>query len=145
MAGKIAAPQSLSGDGAEESGPIDLPKCVQAAKPLTWNACIQLNKGVWLGCHGGALTLFHWTTSRSPGPTAAKPSSDHGPPGGLVRRTGSNRVSSQKSAPPKPKDILWKSAGDPLWLRYQEVVRLRRAVQEAEAAADQSSKKGENR
>jgi hypothetical protein len=62
MAGKIAAPQSLSGDGAEESGPIDLPKCVQAAKPLTWNACIQLNKGVWLGCHGGALTLFHWTT-----------------------------------------------------------------------------------
>ncbi len=54
-------------------------------------------------------------------------------------------MSSKKSAPPKPKDILWKSAEDQLWLRYQEIVRLRRAVQEAEAAADQSSKKAENR
>ena|ERR1700687_2686550 len=26
---------------------------------LTWNAWFELNKGVWLGCHGGALTLFH--------------------------------------------------------------------------------------
>jgi len=35
-------------------------KCVQATKPsLTWNARIEVNKGVWLGCHGGALTLFH--------------------------------------------------------------------------------------
>lgn len=54
-------------------------------------------------------------------------------------------MSSKKSAPSKPKEILWKSAEDQLWLRYQEIVRLRRAVQEAEAAADQSSKKAENR
>jgi len=54
-------------------------------------------------------------------------------------------MSSKKPAPPKPQDILWKSAEDRLWFRYQEVVRLRRAVQDAEAAADQSSKKGENR
>ena len=79
------------------------------------------------------------------GPDAGKLSSDHNPLGGIVRRTGSNRVSHKEPAPPKPRDILWKSAEDPLWLRYQEVVRLRRAVQEAEAAADQSSRKGENR
>jgi hypothetical protein len=117
-------------------------KCVQATKPsLTWNARIEVNKGVWLGCHGGALTLFHPEVRARPWQL----SSDHNPPGGLVRRTGSNRVSSRKSAPPKPKDILWKSAEDQLWLRYQEIVRLRSAVQEAEAAADQPSKKAENR
>jgi hypothetical protein len=51
-------------------------------------------------------------------------------------------MSNKKSAPPKPKDILWKSAEDPLWVRYQEIIRLRRAVQEAATA--QPSKKGEN-
>ena len=68
----------------------------------------------------------------------ARPSSDHTPLGGFVRRPVSNRMSNKKS---KPKDILWKSAEDPLWVRYQEIIRLRRAVQEAAAA--QSPKKGE--
>jgi hypothetical protein len=53
-------------------------------------------------------------------------------------------MSNKKSAPPKPKDILWKSTKDPLWVRYQEIIRLRRAVQEAAAAAARPSKKGEN-
>jgi hypothetical protein len=47
MAGKIAAPQSLSGDagrGKTQCGPHRAPKCVEAVKHLTWNACIQLNK-----------------------------------------------------------------------------------------------------
>jgi hypothetical protein len=66
MAEKIAASQSLSGDGARKRGQIR-PALRSKVRPggeadLTWNACIQLNKGVWLGCHGSALTLFHWTT-----------------------------------------------------------------------------------
>jgi hypothetical protein len=45
----------LSGDASEEkrpnrpASPHRAPKCVQAAKPLTRNACIQLNKGVCWG------------------------------------------------------------------------------------------------
>jgi hypothetical protein len=66
MAGKIATPQALSGMRARKNGPVDLarprraPQCRPGGEAdLTWNACIELNKGVWLGCHGGALTLFH--------------------------------------------------------------------------------------
>ena len=97
------------------------------------------------GC-GVIPTRYHSRTGQFPqmsGPTLARPSNDPIPLGGFVRRPGSDRVSSKKSAPPKPKDILWKSAEDPLWVRYQEIIRLRRAVQEAAAAAAQSSKKGE--
>lgn len=57
---------ALPGMRARKNGPVDLarPHPRATARPggeadLTWNACIQLNKGVWLGCHGGALTLFH--------------------------------------------------------------------------------------
>jgi hypothetical protein len=64
--------------------------------------------------------------------------SDHIPLGGFVHRPRSNRVSSKKPAPPKPKEILWKSAEDPLWVRYQEIIRLQ------EATAAKPSKKGEN-
>jgi hypothetical protein len=71
-----------------------------------------------------------------------EPLSDHSLDG-FVRRKGSHRVSSKKSAPPKPKDVLGKSAEDQLWARYQEVIRLRREVQDAASAAAQSSKKGE--
>ena len=52
-------------------------------------------------------------------------------------------MSSKKSAPLKPKDILGNSADEPLWARYQELIRLRREVQDAASAAAQSSKKGE--
>jgi hypothetical protein len=62
---------------------------------------------------------------------------------GIVRRIGSNRVSSKESAPPKPKDILRRSAEKPLWARYQELIRLRREVQDAASAPARSSKKGE--
>ena len=53
-----------------------------------------------------------------------------------------HRVSSKKSAPPKPKEILGKSADKPLWAEYQQLIRLRRVVQDAEAGAAQSSKEG---
>jgi hypothetical protein len=69
--------------------------------------------------------------------------SDHISLTALFRRIKSNRVSSKKSAPPKPKDILGKSADEPSWARYQELIRLRREVQDAASAAAQSSKKGE--
>jgi hypothetical protein len=69
--------------------------------------------------------------------------SDHISLTALFGRIGSNRVSSKKSAPPKPKDILGKSADEPLWALYQELIRLRREVQDAASAAAQSSKKGE--
>jgi hypothetical protein len=108
---------------------------------LTRIADIQLNERHSLRRRSNALSLPHRKFPQMSGPTPARPASDHIPLGGFVRRSGSNRVSSKKSAPPKPKDILWKSAEDPLWVRYQEIIRLRRAVQEAAAA--QSPKKGE--
>jgi len=71
-----------------------------------------------------------------------EPLSDHIPLTALFVEKESNRVSSKKSAPPRPKDVLGKSADEPLGPRYQELIRLRREVQEAGAGAAQSSKEG---
>jgi hypothetical protein len=111
-----------------------------AVPELTRSVNIKLNKRVWLPHHVGRATVV--SPDDFPPGRPIELSSDHIPLTALFRRIGSNRVSSKKSAPPKPKDILGKSADEPLWARYQELIRLRREVQDASAAA-QSSKKGE--
>jgi hypothetical protein len=80
MARKIAAPQALSAVRARKNGPVDLarPRPRATVRPggeadLTRNAWFELNKGVWLGCHGGALTLFH-PEAGPDGGKAVKPS-----------------------------------------------------------------------
>ncbi len=59
-------------------------RCLRAAVPeLTRSAGIQLNELVSLRHHLDALSLLHRISPRS-GPTVAKPSGDHAPPGGFV-------------------------------------------------------------
>jgi len=58
--------------------------CLRAAVPeLTRSAGIQLNELVSLRHHPDTLSLLHRISPRS-GPTVAKPSGDHAPPGGFV-------------------------------------------------------------
>jgi hypothetical protein len=104
---------------------------------LTRSVNIKLNKRVWLPRHIGRATVV---SLDGPGPCRDRAVERSHSLDGFVGREGSTRVSSKKSAPPKPKDVLGKSADEPLGPRYQELIRLRREVQEAEAGAAQSSK-----
>jgi hypothetical protein len=115
-----------------------------AVPELTRSVNIKLNKRVWLPRQVGRATVVA-PDAFPPVRDCAEiePLSDHVPLTALFRRTGSHRVNSKKSAPPKPKDILGRAAKKPLWARYQELIRLRREVQDAASAAAQSSKKGE--
>jgi len=113
-----------------------------AVPELTRSVNIKLNKRVWLPRHVGRATVV--SPDDFPGPGLRRDRAvERSYLTALFRRIGSNRVSSKKSAPLKPKDILGKSADEPLWARYQELIRLRREVQDAASAAAQSSKKGE--